>query len=420
MEITGWDINICLQRGTSINLTNKSQPYGTRVVTITDIEQEALCASLDDTESNSPKVVVPGKMIQRKSPSQIHQSNEVWENPMDAQGKSQISQATDDRLHGQKSSIQSASTHISRQRNLIDRNDHSDGFHPPSQVHQCFAAGKTHVVTQGESQTSQVTDDGLHSGKSSLLSAPTHNSRQKNSMVRNDHSDGLHLPSQVLQCIAAPENYVVAQGETQTPQVTDDGLHGEKSSLLSASTHISRQRNLMDRNDHSDGLHPPSQVHQCFAAGKTHVVAQGDSQTSQVTDDGLHGGKSSFQSASTHNSRQRNSMVRNHHSDGLHPPSQVHQCIAARETHVVAQGESQTLRLQVMDFKVKNHHFKVSPHTTSDRGTQWKRMITVMLSIVLHKYISVLQQGRLMCLYLRLQMVGSTLKSHFFKVPLHT
>ena len=51
-------------RGTSINLTSKPQAYGTRVVTITDIEQEALCASLYDIESKSPKVVIPDKMGQ--------------------------------------------------------------------------------------------------------------------------------------------------------------------------------------------------------------------------------------------------------------------------------------------------------------------------------------------------------------------
>ena len=106
---------------------------------------------------------------------------------------------------------------------------------------------------------------------------------------------------------------MVAQGESQTPQVTDDGLHGEKSSLQRASTHISRQRNSVERNDHSDALHIPPQVHQCIAARETHVIVQGESQIPQVTDGGLHVEKSFLQSASTHITGQRNSMERNDH-----------------------------------------------------------------------------------------------------------
>ena len=252
-------------------------------------------------------------------PSQVHQCSAARENHVVAQGESQTPQVTDDGLHGEKSSLQSVSMHISRQRNLIDRNDHSDGLHPPSQVHQCFAAGKTHVVVQGDSQTSQVTDDGLHGGKSSFQSASTNNSRQRNSMVRNDNSDGLHLTSQVHvhQCIATRENHVVAQGELQTPQVTDDGLHGEKSSFQGASTHISKQRNSMERNDHSDALHRPSQVQHCIAVRETHANVQGESQIPQVTDGRLHVEKSFLQSASTYIIGQRNSTERNDHSNGL-------------------------------------------------------------------------------------------------------
>ena len=108
--------------------------------------------------------------------------------------------------------------------------------------------------TQGESQTSQVTDDGLHGEKSLLQSASTTSpdrGTQWKEVITVMASIFLH---KYIQCIAAGETPMYVQGKSQTSQVTDDGLHVKKSFLQSASTHIPRQRNSMERNDQSDGL----------------------------------------------------------------------------------------------------------------------------------------------------------------------